>query len=112
MRLDQRPGVGSVVYLRPVTRTCSQVCYRRLPVRVVSYEQWPYVRVSIQEGTEPERELLIHADNMGLHPQKQTSTGDSATDASKWRVPKPLTRRPGGMPPMVLGPQDEEIPLW
>lgn len=112
MRLDQRPEIGTTVYLRPNTRTCSPVCYRRLAAEVVSYAQWPYVLVSIREGTQPPRELLIHSENMGLHPQKQTSSGDSATDAKNWRIPKLITRRPGGMPPLVLGPDDEELPLW
>lgn len=113
MKLGQQPPIGTTVWLRPSTIAAPRVCYLGLSGVVVSYQQWPDVLVKIQESAEAEpREVLIYCENLALHRPRQTASGDSATGRPELRIPRPLSRRPGGMPDMKLGPGDEELPLW
>lgn len=116
MRYDQKPQPGALVYLAPRTRLAGRFEHSRAPVRVVHYDQWPWVVVTDRlevtlPGMEPEyvdgQNRTVHADNLALHPSRQTAVGDMAEKQER-KIPKPL----GGKRPCELGPGEEQGTLW
>jgi len=110
MRLDQRPEVGSVVHLRPVTKTAGWACRSYLAATVLSYDGWPLVTVQVWPKGKGAQTVQVHADDIGLHPAKDRKSGDQVTEDRHGRkVPKPLYAK---VKPIELGPGEEEMTLW
>lgn len=109
MRHDQRPEVGTTVHLRPVTRNAGPHCQAYAPAEVVSYQAWPMVSVRVPVEGAGTRTILVHCDNIGLHPAKNKAVGDQAAKIPTQRQPK---RMPGRLPEMVLPNGYEEVPLF
>lgn len=84
MRIDQRPEVGTIVHLRPNTKTAGRACRAYRAARVLSYEKLPLVLVEVQYR-EGEQHLdgdwvTVHINDIGLHPAAKTARpeGDMA----------------------------------
>ena len=109
MNLTQRPDPGTVVYLRPNTKTAGAACRAHLPARVVSYDQWPLVEVEVEkEGWQPRH--VVHCNDIGLNPAaKKRGNGGDMAGGERLRIPKPLYAKPK---PLDLPPGWDEQSLF
>lgn len=106
MNLTQRPEIGEPVHLRPRTKTTSAACRAYREGRVLSYDQWPYVRVELVYRAGEEHiygdTITVHSDNCGLNPATDKPKGDMAGgQANAQSIPKPLHTKvkPLDLPP-------------
>lgn len=80
MNEQQDAEIGQSVWLRPHTKQAPAECYARLAAVIVSYRDWPMVRVRVFDKKDPEegREIRVHRDNIGLNPKtvKKDKGGD------------------------------------
>lgn len=97
MRTDQKPPEGTIIHLRPRTKTAGRACQHHRAAKVLSYRRLPYVLVEVQyrEGEQhiDGDEVWVHIDDMGLHPAANAgkTVGDMAgAERSERKVPKPL----------------------
>ncbi len=101
--------VGQLVYLRPATKTASIWCHQRREARILSYDEWPIVKVGIGNAVDY-REIRVHRMDIALNKARtkvDRSEGDATRDnqgESLWKVPKPILK-PHPECPM-------QIPLW
>lgn len=113
VRYDQRPELGTVVHLAPVTRLAGQLEHTMAPVRVVGYD-WPHVIVDTDlnvplPGQEDERQHhRVFHQNLLLHPRKQIGAGDQAATEER-RIPRPLPGRPK---PIDIPDGQEQGAFW
>jgi hypothetical protein len=102
--------IGQVVYLRPATKTASLWCHQRREARIVSYDEWPIVKVGIGAAVDYQV-IRVHRMDIALNKARtkvDRSEGDATRDSkegeSLWRIPKPLLK------PHPESP--DQIPLW
>lgn len=107
MRLDQRPEVGTVVHLRPNTKTAGRACQHYRAARVLSYDQLPYVEVEVQYRNDEQHAdgdtIWVHILDIGLHPaaSAEKNKGDMASGTADIKAPRPLhaPHKPLNLPP-------------
>jgi hypothetical protein len=113
VRLDQKPEIGTIVHLRPKTKTCGRACLAYRAAKVLSYKRLPMVLVDVQyREDEPHTDgdwVTVHLDCIGLHPAKGKATVDMAgsdlsTSSQRGLGPKPK--------PIDLPPGWSEEPLF
>lgn len=110
MKFDQRPPPGTVVHLRPITRTASLACHRYLAVELVdAHTHWPMVVVRVGQMPD-QQDIQVHADDVGLHPSKNKAKGDQASDVD--RAEQQVRALRGKPQPLELPEGWEEQTLW
>ncbi len=106
---------GMIVFLRPTTKTAPRECFLHLPARVVSTEFWPRVDVTVEEGTEIERRLVLHHSNIGLKPKKAANQDKKEGDTQQGHGAAVSNRKLvafTAVPPLELPDGMEEQTLW
>jgi len=101
VRFDQRPEVGTIVHLRPRTKTAGRACQNYRAAKVLSYERLPLVLVEVQYRKGEQHTdgdwITVHLDDIGLKPAANAgkTVGDMAgAEKNDRAAPKPLFAKP------------------
>jgi hypothetical protein len=99
--------VGTIVHLRPNTKTAGRACRAYRAAKVLSYERLPLVLVEVQYRADEQHndgdEIAVHIQDIGLHPAAKPTKneGDMAQGSADIKAPRPLhtPHKPLDLPP-------------